>query len=49
MVEELLAEDKLLRSIDEVDEKLKDFRKRVKSVLDDLQRLEKTPDSEDVL
>ena len=49
MAEELLAEDKLLRSIDEVDEKLKDFRKRVKSVLDDLQRLEKAPDSEDVL
>ena len=49
MAEESLAEEKLLQSIEEVDERLKDFRKRVKSVLDDLQRNEKTPDSEDVL
>tara|TARA_B100000902_G_C26459714_1_gene504841 strand:- start:282 stop:437 length:156 start_codon:yes stop_codon:yes gene_type:complete len=46
MAEESLAEEKLLRSIEEVDERLKDFRKRVKSVLDDLQRGEKLPEVE---
>jgi len=46
MSEESLAEDKLLRSIDEVDERLKDFGKKVRSVLDDLQRSEKLPEVE---
>jgi uncharacterized protein YeeX (DUF496 family) len=46
MAEESLAEEKLLRSIDEVDEKLKDFRKRVKSILHDLQQREKLPEVE---
>ena len=41
MADEILGEDKLLRSIDEVDERLKDFRKKVKSVLDDLQSSER--------
>jgi hypothetical protein len=49
MADEILGEDKLLRSIDEVDERLKDFRKKVKSVLDDLQSSEKVPESKDVI
>ena len=49
MADEILGEDKLLRSIEEVDERLKDFRKKVKSVLDDLQSSEKVPESKDVI
>lgn len=46
MAEESLAEEKLLQSIEEVDERLKDFRKRVKSVLDDLQQGDKLSEVE---
>ena len=46
MAEESLAEEKLLQSIEEVDKRLKDFRKRVKSVLDDLQQGDKLSEVE---
>ena len=36
-----VMEEELLRSIDEVDAKLQDFRKKVQAVLTDLQGLEK--------
>ena len=37
MSEDAMEEEQLLRSIDEVDAKLQDFRKKVQAVLSDLQ------------